>query len=264
MPARKLSNETEAEVVRRYLAGESLRSMAAGYGVKHQTLADSLRRQGTMQRTPPERNRLYSLDATTFQTIDTEAKAYWLGFLFADGSVSKRTVTLALSHKDRSHVEAFRDFMKSEAPVKDVMRLVNTLTSIVQITDRDLAADLVKLGISVGRPLPTTSLIATPPELQHHWIRGFFDGDGSAGQGRPRMSFCCPHTELLHLIRDMIAAWARHPFGSILPHSHGVVWYLTYSGINSCRDTANYLYRDATFCLQRKYDRTRKWFEPPP
>ena len=55
-----------------------------------------------------------------FDSIDTEEKAYWLGFLFADGSVSARDnqVELSLSSIDRGHLQKFRRFLESKNEVK--------------------------------------------------------------------------------------------------------------------------------------------------
>ena len=50
---------------------------------------------------------------TNFNKIDTEEKAYWLGFLYADGSVGSKEdkIELGLAEKDLKHIEKFRDFM---------------------------------------------------------------------------------------------------------------------------------------------------------
>ena len=53
----------------------------------------------------------YKLDITVFDSIDTEEKAYWLGFMFADGYVSKNNaMSLTLKESDRSHIERFARF----------------------------------------------------------------------------------------------------------------------------------------------------------
>ena len=46
-----------------------------------------------------------------FQTIDTENKAYWLGFIYADGCVSKdlHYLTIDLSIADIDHIEKFKN-----------------------------------------------------------------------------------------------------------------------------------------------------------
>ena len=51
-----------------------------------------------------------------FEVIDTEEKAYWLGFLYADGSVgtSRYTVELALKEEDYEHILKFKEHIESE------------------------------------------------------------------------------------------------------------------------------------------------------
>ena len=52
-----------------------------------------------------------------FDIIDTEEKAYWLGFIFADGYIEtpkpnmKYTFEICLSCKDKHHLEKFNIFM---------------------------------------------------------------------------------------------------------------------------------------------------------
>lgn len=53
-----------------------------------------------------------------FDNIDTEEKAYWLGFIFADGYISslnakyKNVFELSLSIKDLNHIKKFNSFME--------------------------------------------------------------------------------------------------------------------------------------------------------
>lgn len=48
-----------------------------------------------------------------FKVIDTEEKAYWLGFLYADGCVgsTESKIELSLAEQDFHHIEKFRDFI---------------------------------------------------------------------------------------------------------------------------------------------------------
>lgn len=56
--------------------------------------------------------RKYIVD-DVFEKIDTEEKAYWLGFLFADGYVgtNDNSVGLGLAIKDIEHVKKFKKFI---------------------------------------------------------------------------------------------------------------------------------------------------------
>ena len=47
---------------------------------------------------------------TNFNVIDTEEKAYWLGFLYADGCVhsAENKIELGLAEKDYKHIESLK------------------------------------------------------------------------------------------------------------------------------------------------------------
>ena len=55
----------------------------------------------------------YSLNERYFEKIDNNNKAYWLGFIAADGCVSNkkggRYLYIELSRKDRDHLEKFKE-----------------------------------------------------------------------------------------------------------------------------------------------------------
>lgn len=51
-----------------------------------------------------------------FEKIDNEEKAYWLGFLYADGNVSLKEdkIELSLAEKDLNHIKKFKNFIGLE------------------------------------------------------------------------------------------------------------------------------------------------------
>ncbi|UYZ23301.1 LAGLIDADG family homing endonuclease [Mesobacillus jeotgali] len=67
--------------------------------------------------------RKFLLDENFFGKITTEEKAYWLGFILADGSVSKENrrncITLSLSRKDKEHLYKFKKSIKATYDIKD-------------------------------------------------------------------------------------------------------------------------------------------------
>ena len=61
----------------------------------------------------PNYHNALKFDNTVFDTIDTEEKAYWLGFMYADGYVQNNgnSVELSLKGSDVEHLEKFRVFL---------------------------------------------------------------------------------------------------------------------------------------------------------
>lgn len=118
-------------------------------------------------------SRGFVLDESKFETI-TDESAYWVGFLLADGNVSKNTITVNLKTSDRQHLEKFREFMGGNQTIslkKDVRVSGYAFGSI------KVAKDLAKFGI-----VPNKSYIAKVPDelkLNPHFWRGVVDGDGT-------------------------------------------------------------------------------------
>lgn len=112
-----------------------------------------------------------------FSEIDSHEKAYLLGFLYADGCVHSHNmgISLALHKKDKEILEYFQKFLNLDATPSQV-KGKNTLR--LEWQSVIMKQDLIKRGC-----VPKKSLILTPPtlkeDLRSHFIRGYFDGDGS-------------------------------------------------------------------------------------
>jgi hypothetical protein len=118
-----------------------------------------------------------------FDKIDSEEKAYWLGFIFADGYISLKhnVFEISLSAKDKEHLEKFNSFMNYKGNNLK-FRLCKKLFPVYRWNIRNL--HLVKTLNSLGCK-PNKSLILEFPKksfikksLIRHFIRGYFDGDG--------------------------------------------------------------------------------------
>lgn len=168
-----------AEIEASYLAGETLAELATAFDCSEWTIKHRLRQQGVkLRRRGPART--YTLNEAFFDAIETEAPAYWLGFLLADARVS-RTVAgnwvcrVDLGVVDRGHLEKLRDSVGSNAPLKpghDGESVYIDLCSVQlcrALLDLECGPD--KTG-KHGTP-------AISEAVQHHFYRGFSDGDGS-------------------------------------------------------------------------------------
>ena len=67
-------------------------------------------------------NRKYHVNSNYFDTINTEGKAYWLGFLFADAAVhpNRPSVALSLAMRDVDHLKKFKRYLNSGHPIVPV------------------------------------------------------------------------------------------------------------------------------------------------
>lgn len=121
-----------------------------------------------------------------FHCIDTEEKAYWLGFIASDGTVSisgrQHAVRIDLQPRDLHWLERFRDTI---APGMKITKHGDRSYSC-GICSQKMVADLIALGI---RPRKSWNLEwpNVPDVLAIPFLLGYFDGDGCFTQrsGRP-------------------------------------------------------------------------------
>jgi hypothetical protein len=117
-----------------------------------------------------------------FHTIDSDEKAYWLGFIAADGTVCitgrQHVVRIDLQPRDLHWLERFRDTV---APGMKITKHKERSYS-VGIGSQEMVNDLIALGI---RPRKSWSLEwpNVPEAFVMPFLLGYFDGDGSF---RPR------------------------------------------------------------------------------
>lgn len=136
-------------------------------------------------------NRTHHFDESIFHHIDSEEKAYWLGFLLADGSVSipnssSYRLSLFLKSSDLEHIEKFKSFLGTSAPIiqqDTVSPSTRKATSNhgVKINSKQLVADLINHGIEIRKTGKEAPPRGVPGELTLPFVRGYFDGDGSLG-----------------------------------------------------------------------------------
>lgn len=129
-------------------------------------------------------NRKHTVNEHYFDEIITEHQAYWLGFLWADGNISKTAkrcagmnrITLAQKANEIKHLQNFKKDLCADYPITTRPRIQNHLISTLHINSRLLCIALENLGF--GAKDNRTVIPNIPQNLMHHFIRGYFDGDG--------------------------------------------------------------------------------------
>ena len=203
-------------------------------------------------------------DNTVFDTIDTEEKAYWLGFMYADGYVSKngKTVELTLKGDDADHLKKFADFLHHKEGIKFNKSKCNgkefSRCRLV-LTNQHFNQALARLGCVPNKSLilqfPNSSIFANS-ELIRHFVRGYIDGDGTITLGSTGYSgiYIIGTFEFL----EGIKAWYPNAFSSASHkdkrHPDSNTFYIFSVG-KKAAEFGSILYNNATIYLQRKYDK---------
>jgi hypothetical protein len=202
--------------------------------------------------------RKYTLDQSFFDVIDTEAKAYWLGFITADGNVTQtehtNTLRVGLAIRDTAHLECMSADLGSNRPL--AFRLDRKPLAVIAAFDSlQLVQGLRRLGVHPNKS-GTVEPWDGPAELMSHYWRGLFDGDGSISRARDRAVWSISIAGSEPCVRAF-AAWAVGVCGSTgKPRlATGRTWTWVVGGAGKPRLVAQALYGDAAVYLDRKRER---------
>ena len=111
-----------------------------------------------------------------FEQIDSIDKAYFLGFIFADGYINKSGLYLNIALKDKEILYSFANFLDNNG---DIISFIDEKYIRLALYSQKISSDLSKLGAFQQKSeklLPPNNI---SPEYISHFIRGFFDGNGS-------------------------------------------------------------------------------------
>jgi len=188
------------------------------------------------------RNNKANINSNIFNIIDTEEKAYWLGFLYADGYISdNNNLELSLKLSDEEHIKKFKSFLSFEGKIyKDSFRVR------LCVKDKDICSDLIRLGCTPRKSLTLVFPNHINEDLLPYFIRGYFEGDGYISKVSPiRMSLLGTESFLDSLINKLKITTKVRACKS-------KAFYIEIFGDNA-RILANTIYKNASIFLDRKY-----------
>lgn len=248
------------------------------YGVSGNCILNLLRKNKIISEYKP----LY-LDENYFNKIDTQNKAYMLGFIYADGCIidlenRQKQLVINLQFPDRDILESFRKELKMERELYFIKTSEKIQTGPIQ-TKQDtirltaasdiLTNDLIKLGCTPRKSLtlkfPDSKVI--PPELMRHFIRGLYDGDGYVSYSFKTRNvlpvFCFGIVGTLDIclgVRKVLSESLELKKDQKLT-KQVKIFDIRYNGYKNMIKIFNYLYKDAELFLKRKYDIMVKIFD---
>lgn len=134
----------------------------------------------------------YHYNLKFFNHIDTAEKAYWLGFISADGYVQYLTgdnsnyeLGIELNYLDREHLVLFNNSIEGNLPINYRVRKscfkddTEVHTVNIRVYSKQLVEDLLSHGIYPCKSYDLSLSKSVSYELMPHYIRGYFDGNGS-------------------------------------------------------------------------------------
>jgi hypothetical protein len=119
-----------------------------------------------------------------FHTIDAKEKAYWLGFLYADGFLTEQhgsiEIRLELSKDDEDSVDRFCGDLGLNNDKKEYRRHRNLERECVEIrfACRRMSDDLIRHGLKFRKSKIIEYPKLSSRDLELAFLLGYYDGDG--------------------------------------------------------------------------------------
>ena len=213
-----------------------------------------------------------------FENIDSEHKAYWLGFIYADGSITKKVyekgsytyrLRMELMFEDKYILEQMALDLKSDLKPKEYYNDTSHFegynkpkhTAYIMFSSKKMGEDLVKLGVVPNKTLILKSLPSIPDNLMKHFIRGYFDGDGSVYLTKDntiKTAFYGTH-DFINSIQDFLIKELDLTKKKITDQKEANVSFVGMAKQES-EKLYHYMYDEATIFLNRKYEKYNKYF----
>jgi len=255
---KKLTAAEIEEAVSRYQSGLSLMDVARMFGVSAPAIGGLLARRGIARRTLSESKRTLACNHAYFSEPLDEERAYWIGFILADGAIIEKSygvtasVAVALKAEDKGHLQKLKSALQSEHKIVNTKGTKGHLGVRLAISSTELSESLKKFNVLPRKSNQQIMTDLIPPPLLSHYFRGYFDGNGCiARHSRSRWIVSTVSSELfLSCFLDWIAGklGGNRPKITFSDGIHRIAW----AGTHRCKEILDLLYKDATMFLDRK------------
>lgn len=216
----------------------------------------NLKKAGVKMRNRSDANKTIEVNRTYFDSIDTPTKAYVLGFLYADGNLSKDSFTIALQERDKYILESMAkeigytgglSFRKKQATNKQNMWAL-------RVHDATFAESLRGVGIVPQKTSKVRFPTFLDKSLTWAFIHGLSDGDGCVYCVNNAIRFVLAGAEMMVKdIQDILSKEDINMIFRTVPDSNGTIGCL--NGINAVKFLSRIYQSGSRLHLTRKRQR---------
>ena len=245
------------------------------YSVNRRVVSNTLKRRGVdISKSKVSKkcgycrkDKKYFFNEKFFDEIDTEEKAYIFGFFLADGSniVKENTIYMCLQSEDKYILERINQILDSNRP----LRHINPPKRFPHRKHQDsitlyspyFSKRLEDIGMCSMKSYLLKFPSCIPEHLMNHFIRGYFDGDGSIYQlknsSKYGFSFVGTEDFIINLKYTLMkyCGLSDVKIHTRFPERNNTTRYISYSGRKQTIRFGEWLYKDATIYLTRKLDK---------
>lgn len=255
-----LSNERKLKIKECYEEYRNMAKVARIMKCSESTVSSVLKEYNVKQLSMAEVKRRYVIDENYFDAIDTQNKAYSLGFIFADGSINKNGNGFAISIQERD--KELLDKLNHEFGGNRKLSFIEYNKKnknwqnqyCLAISNQKMNQDLVKHGAVPNKSLSLEFPDSISDDLIRHFVRGYFDGDGSLAKNEDRCTIISTESFCKSLANIVTNELDIH-CSIMLCHGNKDKPTRTFqiAGKNQVKKFLDWLYLDAKLYLCRKH-----------
>ncbi|MFH1668151.1 MAG: MerR family transcriptional regulator [Candidatus Komeilibacteria bacterium] len=200
------------------------------------------------------RPRIYSVNDNFLDNIDTEEKAYFLGFFSGDGYVNlaDKSFAFILSAKDIRHLYNLRSILSSNNPIHTHIDKGFLMCSI-SIHSALLVQRLVELGFDNDKSFTAKPIESLDDTLASHYWRGNMDADGSIYFLNKHQCYgfsLCGTYDICNGFSNYLGYNGKY----VNKQGQKNLWSFVRAGNIRAYDNLHRLYHNANISLQRKFN----------
>lgn len=253
MKQNRLTKDQKEELFELYKTFEySYKELAQKFNKSVSSISCLLTREGLKGKFENNHSRKYAINQYYFDIIDTEEKAYFLGFLYADGCNHKNNtkVSMFLKEEDKNILIKLNNLLQPSKPLTYRKREIGTPQWGIQISNKRISDKLSELGCIPNKTFnlnfPNENQI--PNNLIIHFIRGYFDGDGWLGKKDISITSCITFCSQLSMF-----LYKTYNIETKYKIKNKVIEL--YFSRKDVKLFLNLLYKNSNIYLERKYQR---------
>jgi hypothetical protein len=173
---KKLTPDSEKELIKEYLNGKSSPTLSKKYGISCSVVLDYLKRNKIKRRSISEASRKYAFNEKILDNLESPDVLWFLGWLWSDGCNKKIRMQITAHQNDEEVLHKLNKILSSNRPLE---KPKNKKCRVLYIDSIDFCRKLQDLGC-----VPRKSLEINYPtwiknkDGHKHFLRGVFEGDG--------------------------------------------------------------------------------------
>lgn len=253
---RNWTEEQKNLVIQLYTVDKlSCKEIGNRFAAKADTISKYLKSQGIEVHCRPDVNK--KMNESYFENIDSSKKAYFLGLIFADGSITNDSqgrapmFRLELIEDDLDVLLELKRELNIDSALRYSKRKNRKGTYVLSVRSKKLVEDLSKYNIIQNKTYKVDEVVF-PKDFLIDFIRGYVDGDGSIyySGGSWHLNICGHSQSIIQQFQYKIDSLIQKKTHNKITN-YAKVYRITWNGKDAQKLCA-LLYNNADISIARK------------